>query len=217
MGRLLSDTSGRKPNARSSSAAWFIKRVRYSNSAAKFWCALADELIDEFPQSDSIRLQSMSGGSLTPEMLTPEASLQENLEAMQGEDLDRAFHDALAQLEMIGPPPPVLASVMSADRSLIDRELPLDVVDADLLPFLLVWLLEWSEISEFAWDNPRISGEFRAEDPSRRLSYAVGYVLENRHVSEGLFERKVTLRFHRETRPAHPGPGVEATDDATRR
>jgi hypothetical protein len=217
MGRLLSDGPGRKSGGRSSASAWVVKRVRYANSAAKFWAALADEVSDDFPQCDSVRLRSLSGGALTPEMLTPEASLQESLEAMQGEDLDRAFRDALAQLEMIGPPPPVRVSVMSGERVMLDRELPLDVVDADLLPFVLVWLLEWSEISEFAWDSERIGGDFRAEDSARKLAYAVGFTLENRHVSEGLFERKITLRFHREAQPAQPGPSVEATDDAARR
>jgi len=175
-----------------------IKGLPYRNTASRFWSSLWDEVLEDFVDSDGLVLSALSGGELEPDLLSPEIALQESLETLENEDLDEIFHDTLMELELLGPPATVKATFVRGEEEIESRELPLDCVDAELFPFLLVWLLEWAEISEFAWNNERVFGDFCAEDPRRHLVYKVQFCIENTHISEGLFERKMTMRFTRE-------------------
>ena len=207
MARILSNGSGNKAAGKAAARGLIIKGLKYENTAAKFWASLVAEAIEDFPEADGLELRAPCGGLLAPELLMPEAALQENIDALDGADLRQAFHDTLAELELIGPPPPIRIALLSAAGELRRMELPLDCADADLFPFLLVWLLEWAEISEFAWNGEDVHGVVAAEDMERRWRYALRFGLQNCHLSEGLYDRTLALRFKREEIRAHPAAG----------
>jgi hypothetical protein len=204
MSRILGNGSENKPTHKAGVKGLVVKGLAYRNSAAKFWASLMDEVMKDFPECDGVALRGLCGGTLTPELLSPETLLQQSLQSIEDTDLSQVFHDTLLELELLGPPPPVEITLLSGGKEVTLKDLPLDWVDADLLPFLLVWLLEWAEISEFLWNRADIKGDVNAEDADRQHLYAMHFVLHNRHLSEGLFERKVELRFKRESAPGRP-------------
>jgi hypothetical protein len=124
--------------------------------------------------------------------------------------LRTAFRDTIAQLELLGPPSPIRVHLSSGGREMGSMDLPLDCADADLLPYLLVWLLEWAAISEYAWNRESVGGEMVATDSRRGYVYAIRFDLQNRHLSEGLFDRQLSVRFRRETVQRHR-PGAPAS------
>lgn len=212
---LIRQTAGSQAPRKLGSRAWIVRDVRYENSAAKFWSSLIDEIIEDMSACDAVSLQALCGGFLTPEILSPEASLQKSLESLDNEDLRDAFHDTLQEMELIGLPAPVKISLASGGREILTRNLPLDCADADLLPFLLVWLLEWAEITEFAWNNEEVHGDFSAADRERRYLYRLRFTLESRHLSEGLFDRKIAVRFGREGSHPQPPTGAASGGEAS--
>ena len=91
---------------------------------------------------------------------------------------------------------------------------PLDCADAELLPFLLVWLLEWANVPDAFWNREKVRGDFSAEDRDRRLQYLVAFELRSRHLSEGLYERTLTLSWAREGTADLRAPASPATKKA---
>ena len=197
MSRILGDGSGERPVKHFGTAGWIIRKLMYRNTAAKFWSALLDELLEDFPGCDGVRLSALCGGALVPALLNPEAALEETLNNLGDADLKDAFRATLQDLELLGPPAAIAVVLFSGAEEIGTAELPLDCANAELLPFLLVWLLEWAGLSEFAWNRERVLGDIRADDPQRRLVYRIRFDLRNHHLSEGLFDRKALVRFQR--------------------
>jgi hypothetical protein len=178
--------------------------VDYDNSAVKFWSGLLDEVVEDFPGADSLTVEGPCDDLLVPDMLDPANLFTEELEELEDDDeMDETMQELTQELELIGPPPMVHASVMSGTRTVCSRDLPDDVIDAELLPIFLVWPLEWGGLSEFGWNRRQVSGQFTACDSTRRLTYEVRFALDNRHVREGLFHRKLAVWFERKA-PAAP-------------
>ena len=78
-----------------------------------------------------------------------------------------------------------------------DDVLPATFRDAEIFPFLIAWLLEWSGIPEFSWTDEKLAGDFLAEDWGRGLVYDVQFTLCEEHMSEGLLARTARIRFVR--------------------
>ena len=185
---------------------WFVRTIPYNNAAAKFWSGLLDEVAADFPPQASVTLSAPTGGWLTPEQLTPERVVQQDLDNLANEDLRQAYTDAISTLDLIGPPPQTTLCIQLPDAALPLLTQSLEVLDAEILPFLLVWLLEWSNVPEVLWNEPSVHGRFLADDPGRHLRYRVAFRLANQHLREGLFQREVTVSFDRESLPAIPAP-----------
>ena len=197
MAHLLNSDAERLPAGRVGAQRFFVRGVLFDNAAAKFWSTLLDELVEIYPACTEIAVEADTGGLLTPILLNPEKTLQSELEYIKDADIRRMFDEIIAALEVIGPPCPVRITLRAGASVLETRDLPIDCLDAEIVPFLLVWLLEWGNMAEFAWNNERVTGGFRAEDRERSLEYDVAFTLHSRHLSEGLFHRCLDLRFRR--------------------
>lgn len=205
MAHLLNSDAERLPAGRIGAKRIFVRGVPFDNAAAKFWSTLLDELVELFPACNEISIEADCGGLLNPELLNPEKSLQAEAEQLKNADARRLFNEIVAALEVIGPPCPVRIVLRGGGIELEARDLPVDCIDAEIVPFLLVWLLEWGSLVEYAWNNERVAGEFQAEDRARNLEYSFAFALQSRHLSEGLFHRRLDLRFARSALAASRG------------
>ncbi len=177
----------------------------YHNSAAKFWSALLDELIVEFPRCDGAALQCIDERPLSRDLLRPQKSFEESLDRIRPVDVARLLAETIQELELFGPPQAVRLRLYHREREFLYRELPLECLDSEVFPFLLVWLLVWAELPEALWDQTDLNGSFTAEDPQRKLCYNVSYQLQTRDISEGLLERRVNLHWSRYRTLRHRG------------
>jgi len=191
MARLLSDKPDNPSSAGIGADRWIVGGTEYSNAAAKFWSAVLDERQEDYPGADHVRLRASCGNFLHPDMLEFRVEVDEA--ELDEKGLEALFQQAAAEWELLGPPPPVRVEVGKGDEQLTALDLPPDVMDADLFPHFLCWLLEWAGLSEFGWNRQEVEGSFTARDPDRRFRYTVRFRLSNRHVHEGLFDRAVTV------------------------
>jgi len=173
--------------------ALFVHRVRYANSAAKFWPNLLDEVDEVLPDCSRIELVAPGEGALQAEQLYPELELEREMLRMETADMADAMRNTLAMLEITGPPAAVGIRLYKGRRRVRSRKLPADCVDAEVFTFLLVWLLRWACVPEVRWNDRQVEGCFTAEDRRRAVRYQVGLSLANEHLSEGLYRRTLTL------------------------
>ena len=191
MGRLIrtSGSSAGKPGATSI----FVESIRYANAAAKFWPNLIDEIAEEFPSCDRFELAAVGSGMLDKSLLFPELSLEKTIDEMKGRSIRDVMSETLAELELLGPPTSVKASLFHHGNHLLDAELPLECVDSETFPHLFVWPIEWARIARETWNNSSVEGEFTANDKTRGIIYACSLRLENEHISEGLYRRRLSI------------------------
>jgi hypothetical protein len=171
----------------------FVNGLPYRHTAAKFWPTLIDEVRQDFPSCTMVELAAACSGLLERRHLYPELAFQRDLEDLLNKNLDEEMRNTLAALDVTGPPPAVSIRLMAGEREVLADSLPLDCVDAEIFTYLVAWPLEWGAIPIAQWNNEFLSGEFLAEDRRRRRSYTFSFSLVNRHLSEGLFKRVLSL------------------------
>ncbi len=199
MARLLSNSSGKTPVSSRSARGFVVRGARFVNSAAKFWPSLVDEWAADYPACDALVLEMLTDLALDRDLLFPETALQRELDQRREPgDWRAALRESLAQCDLIGPPGAVHVRLLAGAVAKKACDLPLDCVDADIFPCLLVWLLEWAEIPHCLWNDPELNGEFCARDCEREISYRLQFNLIREHVSEGLFRCALTLRYTRQ-------------------
>jgi len=177
--------------------ALHINGFPYENTAAKFWSCLLDEVADGYPAGILVSLAATCGGKLVADLLVPEMILQRDMRKLETEDAQGAIDDAMGVLELIGPPTGVRLRLMMADDPVTVREIDLKDIDAEIMPFLLSWLLEWARVPDSLWNRKAIPGKFQAEDRQRQYVYNIGFELRTRLLSEELYQREVIIRFER--------------------
>jgi len=198
MSRLLSESASGSFATPVGAASWTIAGAIFDNSAVKFWSGLLDEVAEDFPGANGLIVEGPCDDLLVPDMLNPVDLFQEDLDELEDdEEMDGTLEELAQELDLIGSPLPVQATVLDQSKILCTRELPDEVIDSELLPIFLVWPLEWAGLSEFGWNRRQVSSHFTARDDVRGLTYAVRFTLDNRHVREGLFHRKMALWFER--------------------
>lgn len=191
MARLLSDRPDNPSSAGVGADRWIVQGTEYANAAAKFWSALLDEREEDYPAADRLYMRASCGNLLHPGLLDFRVEVDEAVLDEKG--LDALFQQAAAEWELVGPPPPVRVEVAQGEQKLAAMELPPDVMDAELFPHFLCWLLEWAGLSEFGWNRKAVEGSFFALDPDRGFCYQIRFHLSNCHIHEGLFDRTVTI------------------------
>ncbi|NLB56070.1 MAG: hypothetical protein GX811_09965, partial [Lentisphaerae bacterium] len=92
----------------------------------------------------------------------------------------------------------VHVSLIKDDSEFLACNLPLDCIDSETAPYLLVWLFEWCEIHESHWNNSAFSGKFQAFDRARMGVYELSCSLQKTDLSEGLYKLELELGFTRE-------------------
>jgi len=175
-----------------------VDGVPSTNSAAKFWPSLVDEVCGECPGCTRMELSAAATGLLKFEDLFPAWSLQQDLDELKDTDIRQAMARTLAELELLGGPSSVTLRLMTDDAELLLTELPQDCLDAETFPFLLVWLLEWAGIHHSRWNDDCVTGELSMVNLERRLQYELAFEMRREHLSEGLYRRTIAIRFRRE-------------------
>ena len=193
MAAMLSGGQGDGTDREAICKALFVGGVRYANSAAKFWPALIDEVQERFPLCTHIELDTSTEGPLCRDQLFPLLELENDIERLLGADLDELLRQTIAQLELTGPPVAVSIRLRERETELLQQELPPDCVDAEVFPFLVGWMLEWSGVNDGEWNQEIVDGAFTAQDRGRGMEYRVSFHLANRHLSEGLYRRSLSL------------------------
>lgn len=211
MGDILNDGQrGVRERRESGASALVVRGVAFANTASKFWSCLMDEVAIASPPETVIELSAPSGGLLCADLLSPATLLQRDLDALDPETMQYAYADGLAVLELMGPPAGVRLRLLASDHTRPLMDISLSYLDAEVFPFLLAWFLEWANLQDARWNDAVVRGDFHAEDPSRKVLYQVGFELNNRHMSEGLYQRTIQIRFQRTPRrektasPVHP-------------
>lgn len=169
----------------------YVNGTSFSSTAAKFWPRLIDEAKNRFPNCSVIELSMISPVLLHREMLFPEKALQDDIDSLWNEDFEEMMTSTIAEMEMMGPPPGVNIRILENTRELVKGTLPTEYIDADILPDLIVWLLEWACLPDNIWNNSNVSGNFTAIDPARNHEYKITFTVSNTEMSEGL--RKTTI------------------------
>ena len=189
---LLGDNPGSGP-AQPGPAEVFVDSVPSTNSAAKFWPSLVDEVTAAFPRCDRVELSAPSAAPLRCEDLFPSWSLQRELERYGGEDLAQAIQDTMAELALLGAPASVVIRLLAGAEVLFTRDLPADSLDADTFPFFAGWLFAWAGLHHSTWNDASLAGIVRMEDRRRRLAYTLEFDAAYVHLSEGLYRRTVSV------------------------
>ena len=116
----------------------FIEGIRYNNAAAKFWASLIDEVMEEYPSCDSVEILASTSEQLNRKHLFPEKVFSEQIRYFLARNTRVLMKELLAEMEVLGPPASVEIRLLSGEKFLYSGELPLDCVDAEILPFLRV-------------------------------------------------------------------------------
>lgn len=198
MARILGNSAEPSRGGRLGARSLVVRGMRFTNSAAKFWSSLVDELAADYPACEALVLDTLTDIILDRSLLFPESALQGELDKRQNVlNIEDALRESLSQFDLIGPPSSVHVRLLAGGLEIKTCDLPLDCVDAETFPCLLVWLLEWSEIPYCLWNNASLTGDFTARDRQRAVRYRLQFDLANKHVSEGLYQRTLTLRYTR--------------------
>ncbi len=197
MARLLTSSHDSEP-IEFGAKAWCVQGITFNNTAAKFWSHLIDELLHDFSQCSRFILRAPSVLPLTSSMLYPELAIQEVIERMIKSNIQKDWQEILSETEIFGLPNSVIIHLFHGETDMGIKELSLESVDSEIFPFLLVWLLKWSEIATDLWQNDSIAGNFQAADLSRGWGYDLNFTIRHDHVHEGLYQRSIHLCFQRQ-------------------
>ena len=167
----------------------FVNNKQYNNSAAKFWYGLAEEISTDFPDCTDIELLSKASGQLNQGLLHPVLNLEHEIEHLLFRDLSAEIKNTIAELEIFGPPSAVHIRLLSHGHEIVSRDLPLDIIDSEIFPCLVVWPLEWAGIPEASWNKETIEGNIRIENRKHAKIFNISFSLETKHISEGLLQR----------------------------
>ena len=193
MSGLLTRKQGQEPVDRPPPKSLHVDGIRYSNAAAKFWPSLIDEVAEDFPDCTRIELIASAASPLEPGLLFPVIALEEGLDALQRANLHDVMNDVLAELELLGPPAPVLIRLLADEKELLSTNLPLDCMDSETFPYLVVWPLKWAGLPASVWNSETLSGRFTGEDRRRGIIYGIAFSLANTHRKEGLYRRTLSV------------------------
>jgi len=193
MSRIIHPEKENEPIGGFGCMRWRVNDEPVANTAVPFWSALLDEMRYEYADDTVAILNVSSDGLLHPDLLDPANALLREMEELDGKDFNRAFHEALTVLEITGPPLGVRLRLMRRGIAAPLLAKKLSPPDAETLSFLLVWLLAWAGVPQEKWNDRIVSGSFTATDPKQYRAYTIQFQLATRHLSEGLYDRELTL------------------------
>jgi len=197
MSRMLRDEAEGDPVVRFGARSLYVGGETYENTAAKFWSSLIDEVLQDYRGCDVATLSSAGSVLLSGDILFPVNELQRELDKPGDISLEDAIRQAVEEISLFGPPTAVSVSLFSGKEVIKTRQLPRECADTHVFNYLVAWLLHWSLIPETKWNDELLSGKIKARDAERKLDYGMSIAFCNRHLSEGLYQRSVTVRFSR--------------------
>ena len=194
MARIIHPERQNTPAAGIGCSQWGVRGAICDNAAAKFWSSLFDEVLFDYPFRTTITLSVATGGGLSRDDLHPTRGLERDLAALAGKDLRQVYREALTMLEITGPPTSTTVRLTQTGHGHPFLTVMLALPDAEIIPFLFAWLLEWQDLPSDCWNDACVDGEFVADDLRRHRRYEVHCQLTSRHLSEGLYLREATLQ-----------------------
>ncbi len=197
MSRMLKKEEEGSPVTRFGAVSLVINNEAHSNTAAKFWSSLIDEVTEDYSDCDTLALSASCSQTLSREMLSPQDALQRDFMDLLDLDLEQVIRETVEELELYGMPSGVGVSLMAGNRELASMMLPDDCVDSGVFAYLVAWLMEWARIPEAEWNNESLSARLLAEDTGRKVLYSMDIRFLKRHLSEGLYRLSVSMRFVR--------------------
>lgn len=197
MGGLLRDNKGGAGPDDYGAKTLHVGGFPYTNTAAKFWTYLLDEVADKYPQRTQVILSAACSGKLAAALLDPEQLLQRDMRSLETDKTQQVLDDAIAVLELLGPPPGMRVRLTAGEEQAVVHDVTLEDIDAELMPFLLAWLLEWARVPDSQWNEKIIRGKFTGEDRGRSCGYSIVFELRNRLLGEELYEREIVVRCER--------------------
>lgn len=193
MSRILPATGDNQPERNQPCDANFINGTCYTNSAAKFWYGLAAEVYEDYPDCTDIELSTTTDDWLTTDILFPEIALGRDLERLLLADIETERGNTIAELEIIGPPPPVHISLLSSGTEIMSTDLSLDIIDSGIFSCLVAWLLQWSNIPASEWNSDRLQNCISIEDRKRGVICRLSFLITKQHLSEGIFRKSIRI------------------------
>ena len=168
----------------------------YANTAAKFWSHLVEEARALHAGCARIELAGAGEAPLERDLLDPQGALERQMEELLlAGDSRQTWRDALAELEILGPPVEVRARLFDADDVPLTEWMALDTVDEEIYPGLLVWLLEWAGLQDIHWNNEWLNGGFEAVEVKSGAVVRFDFALKTEPVAEGLMRRTVSISW----------------------
>lgn len=197
MSRMLRNETHDDPITQFGARALTVDGESYENTASKFWSGLIDEVMTDYASCDTIALTSVGSRKLESDILFPLNELQREMDKAEDIDLEEAIRLAVEEADMFGHPAAVAVTLFAGKDVLAAMELPREYIDFNVFSYLVAWLFQWSNVPESKWNNELLSGKVIAEDPARKLRYSIIAAFRNKHLSEGLYSRSITIRFSR--------------------
>ncbi len=197
MSGLLHDNKGDASSGAYGAKKLYVGGVVFANTAAKFWTCLLDEVLDKYPADTRVVISGACSGPLSAALLDPEQLLQRDMRELESDKAQQVLNDALGVLELLGPPPGMRLRLTGPEGQDVLREMVLEDIDAELMPFLLTWLLEWARVPDAHWNNKVVQGMFVGEDRIRSYGYKIAFQLHNQLLGEELYERSIEVRCDR--------------------
>ena len=191
MTSLLPDADSNYSHSRRPGAAWLINGRRYAHTAARFWMALFDEVLDRFPAYTAVELSAISALTLDHDLLNPAASLERMLQAPPPAD---ALAAMVQELDWAGPPASIRVTVRQGTDVCLEGHLSTEVADAETFMYLTAWLLEWAQITAFQWTAERVEGNFSAEDECHRQIHSAAFTLQADRLEEDMLQYKLRIQ-----------------------
>lgn len=198
MSRMLREETQDDPIVQFGARILWIDGEPYDNTASKFWSGLIDEVIEDYPDCDTIVLFTTGSTQLERDILFPVNELQREIDKDEFVDLEDAIRQAVEEVDMFGQPAAVKVTLFEGKEMVLMRDLSREYIDSNVFSYLLAWLLQWSNVPVPKWQDDLLSGRIYADDPARKVTYGITLAFLNKHLSEGLYNRSVTVRFSRQ-------------------
>jgi len=172
-----------------------VNNITYTNSAAKFWYGLIEEMRNDFPTCTKVELSTSTPDSLTEDILSPELALERDLERLMFKDISAELSDTIAALEIFGPPPPVHIQIYTDKTQIISRDLSQEIMDAEIFSYLAAWLLKWAEIPLCLWNNETLNGTIVIQEMKIKTASRIRFEMKKQQISEGLYRKSIKLEI----------------------
>ena len=177
---------------------WSVDGRLHTHTAAKFWIGLIDDALRLYPECDSLTLSAPSIGLYKESMLDPVHSLQRQIESLGKLDIGEEFDNALTEMDLFGPPASVHLELFNQNDLVFGRDLNHESIDAEILPFITVWMLAWGGVPSFRWNHQDVCGHFGAEEGDTGDLYDIIFMTSHEHLSEDLYRHQIRVSYKRQ-------------------
>lgn len=178
-------------------SCFWVRGIKYKNSAVGFWSALLCEVRHRFPRAHKIIIDSCPAFPLDSSLLHPSEVDISYLDSCSLSDIRQHYADILSEMEIFGEPSPIYLGIWDKyENKIINTRVADSVVNSEVFPMLLVWLLYWAGLPENCWNEVFLKGLCRTFvfETKRQLPFLTfTFELSKELMSEGLTKWLLTI------------------------